>query len=242
MNWRIGSIVAFWFLVGVVIYVIIKNWGVEYWWDPATWQIVAAIATWLLAGGVGFAILQVRQARKSTNAQVAVELFKELRNYETVEKLRLIYDLPYDFSNPDDFKILEDSKKKDIEYILDRFDVLAALVAERIVDDKLAIDTYAGVTVLRCWYQLHHYIRKVRDERGYFGDNIEAFTRRSFDYFRNKGIQVTFCKKGAEDKPIDLMRQLEKAELCPRSLKEIKRDRKNRARAEKIKKRDKGEA
>jgi len=202
-------------------------------WD---WLVLYGFATWVLAGGVVFAIWQIivtrentnRQleaSRRSTNAQTAVSIFQELRKPEIVEKFRSIYDLPYDFSNPEDFKILGDSRKKDIEYILDRFDVLAVLVDEKIIDGRLAIDAYAGVVVLRCWYKLHQYIKKVREERGYFGDNVEAFTRLSLDYFKEEGIQVKFHTKGEEDKAIDLIKELEKEGLRPRSLDEIKKER-----------------
>ena len=145
MNWRVGSKVAFWFLVSVLLYVVIKNCGVTDWWDGDTWQIIAAIATWLLAGGVVFAILQLRQARLNTKAQIAMDLYRELRNYETVEKIRSIYGL-----KPEDTKYLPTNKKKDIDYVLERFNMLGALVAQDIIDKQLAIETYSGHPALRC--------------------------------------------------------------------------------------------
>jgi hypothetical protein len=186
------------------------------------WPAVAAIATGVLAGGVIFAFLQIRQARKSTNAQLAAGLFKELRDYETVEKLRSIYDL-----KPDD---LEDSQidEKKIGYVLDRFELLGALVAKGIIDKKLAIEAYAGASALRCWYQLHKYIRKVRDERGYVCENYEDFARLSLDYFKKEGIQVKLYREGEKDKVIDLITELQKDEFRPRNFAEIKRDRENK--------------
>ena len=66
------------------------------------WTAVYAIATCVLAGGIGVAIWQIIEtrrstnkqlnaARESTNAQIAVELFKELRSTDALKKLRSIY-------------------------------------------------------------------------------------------------------------------------------------------------------
>ena len=61
------------------------------------WQMVAAIATGVLAidVGIGFwrAKKQLEETRKSANAQLAVELFRELRNERFKEILRFIYSL-----------------------------------------------------------------------------------------------------------------------------------------------------
>jgi hypothetical protein len=169
MNWRTGFVLFVWLLFGNVVYYIVKSWDTDFW-DIDTWQIVAAMATWLLAGGIAFAILQVRQARKNTDAQLAVELFKELRNYETVEKLRSIYDL-----TSEDLKRLPSDREKEIDYILDRLDVLGALVVNRIIDKKLAIETYGGYSALRCWYKLcASFIRLEQCNRGYYNENYEA--------------------------------------------------------------------
>ena len=160
-------------------------------------------------------------ARNSTNAQIAMGLFKELRDSETIEKLRSIYNL-----NPEDFENLQDDKKKEIDYILDRLDTLGNLVTEGIIDKKLAIETYGGPPALRFWHKLKDYIRAKRDDRGYYGENFEIFTRLSLDYFKEAGIKVKFYREGEEDKGIDLVTELQRDELRPRSLKEIKRDRK----------------
>ena len=103
MNWKAGILVATWFLVGVVIFAITKN-----------WEIVAAIATWILAGGIIFAIVQVQQARKSTNAQIAVGLFRELRNEKALRMLRSIYNL----RREDDITAFSQDVRDKIDYIL----------------------------------------------------------------------------------------------------------------------------
>ena len=43
------------------------------------WSAIQAIATCVLIAGIIVAIIQMRNARKSTNAQIAMQLFKELR-------------------------------------------------------------------------------------------------------------------------------------------------------------------
>ena len=71
-----------WRLIIAVIVVIWIGLLAGIWATSQNWTILAAIGTWLLAGGIVFAIVQVREARKSTNAQLAVELFRELRSKE----------------------------------------------------------------------------------------------------------------------------------------------------------------
>ncbi|MFC1990545.1 hypothetical protein ACFLU9_00130 [Chloroflexota bacterium] len=189
------------------------------------WTMLAAIGTWVLAAGVVFAILQIREARKSTNAQIAMDLFKELRDEETIKKLRMIYNSVYDVSKPIDIKDLRCHEKNDIDFVIDRFDVLGVLVDKGIVDDKLAIDVYAGTPSLRCWYILREYIKEVRKERGYFGDNLEGFARLSLEHFKETNIKVKFYKKYEEDKGIDLVAKLQEKELQPRCFEKIKKDR-----------------
>ena len=224
-NWVV-AITIVWLAVGVGL--LCSHWL----WN---WRILEAIATWVLAAGIGVAIWQIivtrrsnrqqlEESRRSINAQTAISVFQEFRNPETVDKLRTIYNLPFTFSQSHDFEILSIDKKKDIEYVLDRFDVIAVLVQEEIIDKKLAIDAYAGVSAIRCWYKLFHYIQYVREERGYFGDNIEAFTRLCMDYFQKEGIQVIFTQD-KESKSINLMQELNKDDFKPRTYEEIRKAR-----------------
>jgi len=178
------------------------------------WVALGAIATCVLAGGIGFAVWQIWEARRSTNAQVAVGLFEDLRNAATVEKLRLIYDL-----ESDDFKCLPN--EKEIDYVLDRFDMLGALTLNRIIDKKLAVETYAGSPALKCWYKLCHYVRKGRERRGYYMENYESFVRLCLDYFKEANVRVMFYKKGEEDKGVNLITELEKDQFSPRSTRQI---------------------
>ncbi len=200
MNWRAGSTIAVWFLVGVILYSIIKNGGVNLW-DAATWQVVAFIATWLLAGGVAFAFSQVQQARRSTNAQIAISLFNELRSDETVRILHFIYNLkPERIKNlPNKGRSQNIDKDKNIDYVLDRLELLGALVKQGIIDERLAIEAYGGPPVLKCWYQLgENYIKEIQKQRGLFCKCIEDFAKRTVNYqlkHAPKDEWICFLKK-----------------------------------------------
>ena len=186
------------------------------------WTAVGALATCILAGGIFFAIWQIMEARRSTNAQIAVDLFRELRGYETIERFRSIYGL-----KPVDFKwSLPADKKKDIDDVLGKFELVGALAAIKIINKKLAIEPYGGPAALRCWYILHQYIKEVRDNRGYYCANYEGFTRLCLDYFHDAGMKVKLQRKGENDKELVFI-ELQKPELKPRTYEKIEKDRKN---------------
>ncbi len=198
------------------------------------WTAVGAIAACILAGSIFFVIRQVNQTRKSTNAQIAMGLFTELRNTETIRRLRSIYNLI-----PDDFKWgLPSKKQEDIDYVIDRLDTLGVLVAKGVVDRHIAIEAYGGPATLRSWYCLASYIREIQKERGYYAEYYENFVRLSIDYFKKPHrfskahIPIYFYYK-SEESGKDIVLELEKEEtkenkLYPRSLKEIKGDRKKK--------------
>jgi hypothetical protein len=120
------------------------------------WQSVPA---WLLAIAASITlfitIYQSEQSRKSTNAQIAMGIFKELRSLETVRRLQAIYK-----REDNDPNKLHDTENDDITYIVDRFEILGILVDKGIVDEDIAINAYGGASALRCWYKLHNYIKK----------------------------------------------------------------------------------
>jgi hypothetical protein len=222
-NWLL-ALTIIWLTIGLALIIIYL-----FLFGKVNWQVLTGFATWVLAGGVFLAFWQIREARKSTNAQIAMNLFRELRNDKTLGKVRYIYSLQPN----EDGKCITEKHKHDIDYVLDRLDILSILVDEGIVDKRIAIDGYAGVTTLRCWYVLHQYIWQVRKERKYFSENVEAFTNLCLEYFYNNRIKV-----GLEYKPHktveDLISELRKAKketdpkkkkLYPRSKHEIKSER-----------------
>jgi hypothetical protein len=171
------------------------------------WNGITAIATCVAVGGVGVAIWQIREMRKSTNAQIAMDLFNELRDNKTVEKLQAIYN---DFRNDDS-----------IRYILDRFEVLGLLVEKGIVDEDLAIHAYGGASALRCWYKLSQYIKQKSDDLGPWKINYEIYCRRCLEYFINHEIPVKIIERGVST---DIITKLLEPKNKPRTRKEIEKD------------------
>ena len=210
MKWLMRALGIVWLLFGIVLFTRCQN-----------WNMIAAIATWVLAGGIFFVFWQIMEARRSTHAQVAVDLFQELRSDRTLEILRFIYSLKAD----EDVQKLPSIDKHSIDHVLDRLEMLGALVAQGIVNDRLAIEAYGGPPVLKCWYKLRGYIKSVRDDRGLFCKYVEDFARRTVAYqikHAPKDEWIHFLKeipvKRDEDK-INLIETL-KGELLSRSRRE----------------------
>jgi hypothetical protein len=207
-----------------MLVIIWAAWGAYYAYSR-DWKALEAIATWLLALGIVFAILQVYQARKSTNAQLAVELFRELRGEETKNTLRFIYQL-----KAGDTQRLCSVDVYNIDSVIDKFELLGALVNQGIIDKRLAIEAFAGPLALRCWYQLAPYIREQEKARGFFVANYEDFVRGAVEYFESEHVKIVFSQKGDKDKYlVKEFRELinKKDKLRPRKLEEIKQERKN---------------
>ena len=196
------------------------------------WTAVGAIATCVLAAGIVFAIWQIIETRRSTakqlntarlstNAHVAIEISQELRSEENLNSLREIYSY-----QPEHLKgVLIQARINKIESVINRLSMLASFVAKDLIDEAIAIETIGGVTALRCWYQLHNYVRETRRNRGsHFGEYYEDFVRRSLSYFKDANRQVWFSREGETEK-VDLVAELQKDELQPRSLKEIEKSR-----------------
>ena len=174
-NWVI-ALPAFWLVVGLtllLVYLCIFK--------SVNWTVLSGFATWVLAGGIGVAIWQIREARKSTNAQIAIGLFQELRSNETLKTLRYIYGL-----EPENIKNLSQDDKNKITYVLERLGMLGALIANGIIDEKLATEIYGGATALKCWYQLKDYIRGVENRQGLqWGMHVEDFAARALEYWKD---------------------------------------------------------
>ena len=152
------------------------------------WAAVTAIATCVLVIGIGVAIWQVRvsreNTRKSTSAQLALGLFNELRRPESRKRLRDIYrKKPHTFTQYRFSSIVDD----DIDSILDILGMIGTLVDHKILDEKLAIKAFGGVTVVRCWYQFGRYVKEnLRIKRGLqSGSYFEDFACRALNNFHN---------------------------------------------------------
>lgn len=234
-NWFADHVVLFaiaWLLIGLVLFIVYSvitwRWGDLHALD---WRAITAFATWFLAGGVYLAFSQIREARRSTNAQLATDLFRMLRSEQLKKTGDLIYRL-----RPDDIRRLCESSyesnntsvrnlKDEINGLLDKYEMLGSLVNRHIIDESLAIEAYGGVPALKCWYKLVAYIRIETCKRGYFLPNYEAFTRRCLEYFHDKHIEVNFYEEADGTKnPLVTLFTLDSS-LRPRNLKKIQKDR-----------------
>jgi hypothetical protein len=177
-----------------------------------------SIPALILAWGVVVAIWQINETRKSTKAQLVVEVFRELRNPDTIETLREIYEL-----TQDDLQDMPIEKSKKIDHIIDKYAALEIWAAKGIIDKEIAVEV--GPTVLRCWYRLHSYIENTRRQRGYYGDNFEALVRLALDHFRKNNMRVMLWPAGHQGEEVNLVIDLQDEKIRPRSLKEIKKDR-----------------
>lgn len=128
-------------------------------WEAISGFITAGILLLTIFITASFYLRQVRASRRSTIAQLVVELFQTLRDPETIEILRYIYktDFTYEIHSTD---------KKNVEWLLDWLDLTGHLVKRGIIDDYLAVESFAGAPTLRCWYQLETFIDDLRKQRG----------------------------------------------------------------------------
>jgi len=165
------------------------------------WIAFGAIGTWVLALGIGFAIRQVREARRGRNTELATNLFRELRSSISKESLRLIYGSIYEDGmlkhkeSGERLTGVQDSKVGDM---LDRIELLGAFVAHGMLDKGLAMDLFRGPPV-RCWYKLGGYIEDRAGEQGYFGGYVIDFAKRSIKYQIENIPRVQWTKLDGEN-------------------------------------------
>ena len=201
----VSILVLGWFLVGLVlvwIFSLLNFYFHEYpWgymqWVAGHWGILAAIGTWMLALGVIYGGYQLLQVRLSTNAPLVGDLYKDLRSESTLKTIRYIYGFQTPLTHKqvlgmhDKYYLDEVDKKKDkkksdkdaISEVLDLHDMLGALARHGLVSKDLALEANVGGSVLRCWYQLHDYVRKERSYRGTnYLENFEDFANRALEY------------------------------------------------------------
>ncbi len=160
------------------------------------WTAVGAIATLLLFGGVVAAILQMREAKRNTSAQVAVSLLKELRDERMIDILIELYQQSpdriiglVDSTDEEDLKL-----EKGIASVLDKLELLGGLVSQGIVDKGIAIAVYGGPPALRCWYVLGEYIKTIRTQKrgSLYCQYVEDFAALTWENCFRKGATIYF--------------------------------------------------
>jgi len=99
--------------------------------------------------------------------------------------------------------------------------MLSALVVNGIIDEKLAIEAFGGVTSLKCWYQLKDYIEEVQKRQGLqWGRYTEDFASRALEHWKDYKDKWVLYYRNEGDEPIDLVKKLiEDETLCPKRLK-----------------------
>jgi hypothetical protein len=223
LNEHVIELAIIWIIIGFILLFVYL--GIYH---NVTWNVLTGFATWVLAGGVFCAFYQIQESRKSTNAQIAIDMYEELRSEESLETLRFIYDL-----NPANPEIVFNSDKYRIEYLLDRFNFLSILVKNGIVNRNLAIDSYAGASFLKCWYVLHSFVNDIREDRNRksYCYPFEGFTNLCMEDFKDRGITVglknRYCK--VDDLVIELLnakdsKEQEKKQLYPKAWDQMERD------------------
>lgn len=184
------------------------------------WTAIEAIATFVLVIGIGAALWQVfatrESTRKSTTAQLAIDILREFRNEESKNTIRFIYQL-----KSEDMNNLCSTDLHRIESILDKFQLLGTLVEQKIIYGELSVGL--GPSAFRCWYKLLKYIREQREKRGFLYEQYEGYTEYCLNYFKNLGFKVLFQSEDGTGN-INLVTELLKEEIKPRSFKKIKKD------------------
>jgi len=183
----------------VVVQAAEKSSGVNWTAVGAIAACFAALFTLLL---VGVAWRQLGHLRKSTDAQVAVGLFKSFYEPSVRETLRLIYR-----TRPGDIKNLPRSELDEVEKEINWLDMVGHLLCRRSIDEHLAIRAFGGHTAVRCRYQLREYLAEVREERGgYYGKGLDYFASRALIFQivnTPKNEWIRFCptyRRGPADR------------------------------------------
>ncbi len=188
-------------------------------------SMITAIATSVLALGVIVAIVQLwlnkRGTKKISQAQIAIGLRRELRTRENIRGLRSIYRI-----KPEEARRLSNLTNDQYD-ALDGLDMLGVLVNNGVAEEKLAIEGYAGASVLRCWYQLHDFIRGMREHRGTnHYENLEDLARRTLDYANryhaNEKWILLQVDDGSSYRIIDLVEEMNSTEsLRPNRIRKV---------------------
>jgi hypothetical protein len=182
--------------------------------DILFWQAVTSIAVSILTVVFIIGIVKYLQFRRRDDAKLAIDLFRDFRSDEFKAVIRSIYSV-----RPEQWATLADYQRVRIDHLVDWLNLLGAVTRHKETNENLAIETLGGPTALRCWYRLLPYLKQETERRGFYCDSFEDFTRRSLAHFKQRGVPIWF-NWGAER--VELVQLLQKLELRPRTMEEIR--------------------
>lgn len=119
---------------------------------------------------------QLREMKRSTQTQLVLPLFKELRSSDARSELR-----DYVYKLDRDKPVVNKKNSGAIEEVVNRINMLGILVWEGIVDESLAMKSTRS-SAIRAWYKLENYIRLERDKRGQYAIWFEDYVSRCLRY------------------------------------------------------------
>jgi len=187
-------------------------------------QWITTVASVLLLITVVIAVFQLYESKRMTKAQIAVGLYQLLRSNDAIGILR---NSIYKFRRPPSYEticFLDKQERDNITSIIDNLDMLGVLVNQGVIDEKLAIEGYAGASVLRCWYQMHKYVKY--EQRYGRGSNVyshfEDLAARTLKYAKTRHKEpywICFHQYGKSvNERFDLVEELSDITVRPQRL------------------------
>ncbi len=158
------AIVIIWLLIGLGLLC-------SYWlWD---WQVLSAIATWVLATSIGVAIWQIIEMRKSRQREFALTLLDKLSSKE-------IKDIQFTIYKMTSSEIKERKNLEKIEILLNLLEWVGLSLSDSL-QKEYAVQAYRG-TAIRAIYKLQDFIISERAKRGKYAEYAVELARLAKGY------------------------------------------------------------
>lgn len=124
-------------------------------------EILGAI---VVIGGVGFAVIQIRQFRRQRLEAAAVELVRSFQSADFNRAHALLLALPKGAS-PAELRQRSSDAETQAMILSTTFESLGVLVYNRILPIEI-VEQLLGGTVVSFWEKLQHWVNAVREEQG----------------------------------------------------------------------------
>jgi hypothetical protein len=156
-----------------------------------TWEslnvIFSLIQTVVIVLTIGFAILEIKQLRRSHKLEVFVKLFDELSSPVARKNRVFIYSLknkkPSELTT-DDFLVIDE--------VLSSLDRAWILVQHKQIDEKFLYDVY-GVIFLKIWSVVEPIVIHERKRRGdYYRKRAESLVCDVKNYFKQQSLPLEY--------------------------------------------------